>query len=143
MLAFFMVMFVLLACVGVSGWPLLALARVRTAVLGAAGGSCVMFGAVLFFAAITSLPGTSSYALAEDKKPEEAKAAISESAPQSESAAPAPEAEQPEIEITRETVVIPPGRPAWVLTEPDYTTDLHKVYVGSGPYVRKAEADRA
>ena len=59
-----------------------------------------------------------------------------------EAAAPKAEAD-PVIETPRDTVEIPPGRPAWVGSEPNFRGKTHTVAVSSGPYATDAQSKRA
>lgn len=133
----------MLAAGALAAWPLLALAKVRLALLGATGGSCVMLGAALFATALLSLPEFGQQVLAADNKPDDAKTdATAPSATESAADQKPAASTDPEIEVVS-SVVIPPGRPAWVDSEPDYSSDVHTLYVGSGPFVSVAEANRA
>ena len=137
-------LFVMLACAARAVWPMLQITKVRLTLLGATGGSCVMLGAALFATALLSLPEFGQQVFAADTKaddsPTDATApAATESAPKQK---PAPSTD-PEIEVVPNSVIIPPGRPAWVDSEPDYSSDVHTLYVGSGPFVSVAEANRA
>jgi hypothetical protein len=52
-------------------------------------------------------------------------------------------ASEPVIESATDSVVIPPGRPAWVAADPDSSGAVHTIPVASGPYARDADARRA
>lgn len=89
-------------------------------------------------------------AIADDSKntvPEPEKAATVESAP--ESAAPAasvtPEGKKEPTPLSVEpgvgpsTIFIPPGRPAWVESQADHKSAVHKIAISSGPYVQRRD----
>jgi hypothetical protein len=160
-------MFMVLAMLGsaiAAAWPLLLLPRFRPALLGTTGSSCLATGAALFGLAVSGvlpLPGMAGQALAADNTPAKtaddsapgsgsdvtAPAAKPAELPESESSKPADNdhsksVADPVIESAKETVVIPPGRPAWVEKEPGQSGEIYSIAVASGPYAHETEARR-
>lgn len=143
-----------LAVMVAAGWPLLVLPRVRAALL-CTGGTCCMAGGTtlmgLLAGGVLAVPGLTQTAAAQEATP----AAEVVSPPASanpfepiEVTPPAPsDTKDDEIKIeTRPdgTVIIPAGRPEWVLTpRRTMTGDVHAITVSSGPYTRAADAQRA
>jgi hypothetical protein len=161
----FISIFVLVGCIVFAGWPLLALPRVRTALAGAVGSGCMGLGATvvgLIASGILQMQPLAAVVLAADNTPaitdakSETPAAPAEktSAPESGSASkdsaasskdtvsPSP-ASDPAIDAERETLIIPPGRPQWIESEPSLTGSIHTVYVCSGPFALPSQANRA
>src|SRR5262245_33250652 len=107
-----------IACLLVAAWPLLFSRWLRPMVLGAAGSGCVGIGGMLvalLAGGLLQLPGITSRAAAEDAAPDRADSTLTvEAAAEPKAAA----ANDPVIE-SRDTVEIPPGRPAWIGKEPD------------------------
>lgn len=64
----------------------------------------------------------------------------------SDNAAPAAEvknADDPDLTTAADTIEIPPGRPAWIGERANYTGDVHRIAVASGPYATEKLARRA
>lgn len=163
---------VLLAAFCLAAWPLVLTRALRRTVLCTSGSMCVAAGIALFglvAASAVGLPGTLAHA---DETPaaeandeaidptSEAPAIDSDSAPGSGSAdappaatesapsvSPQPETatnDDPVIETPPQTkVVIPPGRPAWVLSAAVTTGEVHTIAVSSGPHYRMTDALKA
>jgi hypothetical protein len=141
-------------CMLVAAWPLLWLARLRPVVAGASGSTLIASG-IAGFALVLS----GCVARAE---PAASRVAASESAPSSaagsgsgaeeaqppaddspDSGSTSDQADDPIIEATADTPIIPPGRPAWVESKPVTSGEVHKLAVSSGPYAREIDARRA
>ncbi len=121
-----------------AAWPLLVSVRLKPAFARIGGTSCITFGSAvmaLLASGFFHLAGSSSRAYAEDKN----SATASAEAPAS---AETPNSD-PVIESTATTVEIPPGRPQWVGTEPNFRGKTHTIAVASGPYVTDAQSKRA
>jgi len=125
-----------LGCFLAAAWPLLLSRRVRPALLGAGGSTCVGFGATvigLVASGVLQVPGTMAPAAADDK--------ASSAAVQPELAE-AISAGEPAIE-SKDTVEIPPGRPKWVGAESNLRGKVHTIPVSSGPYATDSQSRRA
>jgi hypothetical protein len=153
---------ILAACILLAAWPLLWLPAARRAISGAAGSACIAGGSTLFgllVSGVISVPALTMQAVAQepslvddsadlskedsaanDKKTEEAKAAEK---PQTNITPDATTSEPDLGVIAEEGVIIPPGRPEWISTEPDFSSAVHMVAVSSGPYVRENDCRKA
>jgi hypothetical protein len=90
---------------------------------------------------LVAVPGQAPGAMADDKSPEgESPTRLGEVPPLFSQPA---EASDPIADILQVTVEIPPGRPEWVGSEPDYSGKVHTVPVASGPYAMPKQAERA
>jgi hypothetical protein len=132
-----------LGCFLAAAWPLLLSRRVRPALLGAGGSTCVGLGATvvgLIASGILQLPGTMAQAAADEKTPDYASSqswgAMLE--PTSTTAE-----RDPAIEAAQDTVEIPPGRPKWVGAESNLRGKVHTIPVSSGPYATDSQSRRA
>lgn len=149
MLSFFAI------CMLAAAWPLLASRVVRPALLGAAGSSCILSGAVATALVATGLlaPGESFAQAAAQETPQEAESsAPGSSAPDSGSSAsspkpqtlnpePSPPSPSAEPVLPETTVIIPPGRPGWVEDDPQTAGGgTHTIPVSSGPHTRHSDA---
>ena len=124
-----------------SGWPLLRLPRMRAAVYGVGGSSCIGIGSAMMAALVGGfLPSLGTSALADEKQAV-AEASASNSSG-NESKTPTAEAD-PEIDAPAGNIEIPPGRPKWIGSEPNLRGKIHTVSVASGPYATDAESKRA
>lgn len=128
----------------VAGVPLFRLASFRRAALGCTGSGCISIGAAIVGLMASGLVPVFSEAartLAAEKSPEaDAKTPLAEVPPLFSQPA---EASDPLSDILQVTVEIPPGRPDWVGSEPDYSGKVHTVPVASGPYALPKQAERA
>jgi hypothetical protein len=114
-----------------AAWPLLLLPRLRPALARVGGTSCITLGSAIMALLTTGflqLPGSASCAYADDKNPAPAKAEV--------------ESSDPIIESTT-TVEIPPGRPKWIGSEPNFRGKIHTIPVASGPYKTDSQSKRA
>lgn len=127
----------------VAAWPLLCLPRLRPALVGLGGSGCVGVSAAivgLMASGLVQTPAVAQRALADDRPSETPGAA--EPAVAS-SASIKAEASEPDIEASSDAVIIPPGRPAWVNTEPKLTGRIHSVPVASGPFALDPQSRQA
>jgi len=133
-----------IAALMIAGVPLLRSACFRRAVWGCTGSGCLGIGAAivgLMTSGLVPLPGEAAGALADEKSPPaDAQKPLAELPPLFSQAA---EASERFSDILEVTVEIPPGRPAWVGSEPDYSGKVHTVSVASGPYAMPKQAERA
>jgi len=115
-----------------AAWPLLLLPCLRASLARIGGTGCITFGSAIMALLTTGLlplPGSASRAYADDKNPAPAKAEA--------------ESSDPIIESTTTTVEIPPGRPKWIGSEPNFRGKVHTIPVASGPYATDAQSKRA
>ncbi|MEX2176995.1 MAG: hypothetical protein WD872_21715 [Pirellulaceae bacterium] len=150
-ISFAPVALVLAATVVAVAWPLLALPRVRRVLLCAGGSCCIGCGAFVFSLVAAGQMSVVVAAEPAEAAEEESSAPGSQSpgieAPaievlDSDTAAPASLSEEPQIEPASPTVIIPPGRPAWVETDLNESAPVHSLSVTSEPRHSKAEARR-
>jgi hypothetical protein len=124
--------------------PLCCLRSFRRVVLGCTGSGCIGMSAAivgLMSSGLVPLPGQAVGALADDKAPEtDTKTPLAGLPPLLGQPA---AASDPFSDILQVTVEIPPGRPEWVGSEPDYSGKVHTVPVASGPYALAKQAERA
>jgi hypothetical protein len=135
-------------CALVAAWPLLLLKQFRPALAGAAGSTCIGGGIAtiaLLASGVIELP---QVPLGATALADEVESTPADSEPEASSSAPAdgfdtPASDDPVIETTSDTPIIPPGRPEWVEAEPILAGSLHTVAVSSGPFARNADCSRA
>jgi hypothetical protein len=154
----------LLGCLAYGAWPLLASRRLTPILQGTLGSLLIAAGSLIFAANCTTVAwadsddgGAKSAAVdAPQAEHEDAGSSSgSQSAPlkaerdphesASSSADPAAghDHEPIEIESDRSTVIIPPGRPAWVEAPPMHVGEgVHTTSVSSGPFARMQDCWR-
>ena len=126
-----------LAAMVAAGWPLLFLPRVRTA-LAWSGGSLCLAGGTTLFGMLVALPAAAqeTAAVAEVAAPADSSTSSATESTPIEVTPPAPAADD-EIKIeTRPdgTVIIPAGRPQWVIeAKPKLVGNIHTIPVSSEP----------
>jgi hypothetical protein len=131
-------------CFLAAAWPLLHGPRLRPILVGTSGSGCIGLGAALIgllAGGFVQVPGVATQALADDQSPGTAASQLAEALAEEEKAATA--SSDLVIEAAHEKIEIPPGRPKWIGTEPNFRGKTHTIAVSSGPYATEAQSKRA
>ncbi len=133
------------ACFCLAALPLLAHRRIRPALLGAGGSTCVGLGTTIvgLIASGTVQFGSAAQAAANDQAPAITYAVCAGIEPSPVETTTVTAEKDPAIDSAPESVEIPPGRPKWVGAETNLRGKVHAIPVSSGPYATDAQSRRA